>query len=186
MLHRRAIFSDTTASRLKTKRPGFTFLNAKPGLIRTRRRHSAPVAESEGFEPPEPCSSTVFKTAAIDHSANFPRAKITRIFRSAKSCPLFIAAATAPAVGKAWGKGERKPGERGGEGAGREGGGGQGGPRHPDRTESEEKCADFLSLPKRWLSLSTVRSMSNFFTGNHHEQGPVCRSRRARSEHLEG
>ena len=29
-------------------------------------------AESEGFEPPEPFSSTVFKTAAIDHSANSP------------------------------------------------------------------------------------------------------------------
>ena len=26
-------------------------------------------AEREGFEPPEPLSSTVFKTAAIDHSA---------------------------------------------------------------------------------------------------------------------
>ena len=32
-------------------------------------------AESEGFEPPEPHSSTVFKTAAIDHSANSPRQK---------------------------------------------------------------------------------------------------------------
>jgi hypothetical protein len=32
-------------------------------------------AESEGFEPPEPRSSTVFKTAAIDHSANSPRQK---------------------------------------------------------------------------------------------------------------
>ena len=30
------------------------------------------VAEKEGFEPPEPCSSTVFKTAAIDHSAISP------------------------------------------------------------------------------------------------------------------
>ena len=29
-------------------------------------------AESEGFEPPEPLSSTVFKTAAIDHSAISP------------------------------------------------------------------------------------------------------------------
>jgi hypothetical protein len=32
-------------------------------------------AESEGFEPPEPRGSTVFKTAAIDHSANSPRQK---------------------------------------------------------------------------------------------------------------
>ena len=31
-----------------------------------------PLAEREGFEPPEPRSSTVFKTAAIDHSAIFP------------------------------------------------------------------------------------------------------------------
>ncbi len=30
------------------------------------------LAESEGFEPPEALTSTVFKTAAIDHSANFP------------------------------------------------------------------------------------------------------------------
>ena len=33
-------------------------------------------AEREGFEPPEPLSSTVFKTAAIDHSAIFPGVKI--------------------------------------------------------------------------------------------------------------
>ena len=32
-------------------------------------------AEREGFEPPEPLSSTVFKTAAIDHSATSPRDK---------------------------------------------------------------------------------------------------------------
>ena len=30
------------------------------------------LAEREGFEPPEPRSSTVFKTAAIDHSAISP------------------------------------------------------------------------------------------------------------------
>ena len=30
------------------------------------------MAESEGFEPPEDCSSTVFKTAAFDHSASSP------------------------------------------------------------------------------------------------------------------
>ena len=32
-------------------------------------------AEREGFEPPEPRSSTVFKTAAIDHSATSPTDK---------------------------------------------------------------------------------------------------------------
>lgn len=30
------------------------------------------IAEREGFEPPEACTSTVFKTAAIDHSAISP------------------------------------------------------------------------------------------------------------------
>ena len=30
------------------------------------------MAESIGFEPMEPCGSVVFKTTAIDHSANSP------------------------------------------------------------------------------------------------------------------
>ena len=30
------------------------------------------MAEGEGFEPPDPRGSTVFKTAAIDRSANLP------------------------------------------------------------------------------------------------------------------
>jgi hypothetical protein len=30
------------------------------------------LAEREGFEPPEDCSSTVFKTAAFDRSATSP------------------------------------------------------------------------------------------------------------------
>jgi hypothetical protein len=30
------------------------------------------MAEEEGFEPPEPCGSTVFKTAALNHSATPP------------------------------------------------------------------------------------------------------------------
>ena len=34
------------------------------------------LAEREGFEPTDPCRSTVFKTAAIDHSAISPRAKL--------------------------------------------------------------------------------------------------------------
>ena len=33
-------------------------------------------AEREGFEPPDPCRSTVFKTAAIDRSAISPPAKV--------------------------------------------------------------------------------------------------------------
>ena len=31
------------------------------------------IAEREGFEPPVPRSTTVFKTAAIDHSATSPK-----------------------------------------------------------------------------------------------------------------
>ncbi len=35
------------------------------------------VAEGEGFEPPDPCGSTVFKTAAFDHSATPPEACVS-------------------------------------------------------------------------------------------------------------
>jgi hypothetical protein len=34
------------------------------------------MAENIGFEPMVPLGTTVFKTAAIDHSANSPRAKL--------------------------------------------------------------------------------------------------------------
>ena len=54
-------------------------------------------AEREGFEPPEPCSSTVFKTAAIDHSAIFPRTKVTPIFDTAKSWLRLIRRLSGPA-----------------------------------------------------------------------------------------
>ena len=37
-------------------------------------------AEREGFEPPEPLSSTVFKTAAIDHSAISPRNRVQKYY----------------------------------------------------------------------------------------------------------
>jgi hypothetical protein len=43
-----------------------------------KAKHFVPgflVAESEGFEPPVPLGTTVFKTAAIDHSANSPGQK---------------------------------------------------------------------------------------------------------------
>jgi hypothetical protein len=40
------------------------------------------IAESEGFEPPVPCGTMVFKTTAFDRSANSPNAdgKTNRIF----------------------------------------------------------------------------------------------------------
>ncbi len=36
-------------------------------------------AEGEGFEPPETCASTVFKTAAFDHSAIPPIAQTCQL-----------------------------------------------------------------------------------------------------------
>jgi hypothetical protein len=47
-------------------------------------------AESEGFEPPEVLPSTVFKTAAIDHSANSPLAKVRQFSKLAKFLLLFF------------------------------------------------------------------------------------------------
>jgi hypothetical protein len=43
------------------------------GPLLRLRRTALEVAEREGFEPPEPFGSAVFKTAAIDHSATSPR-----------------------------------------------------------------------------------------------------------------
>ena len=76
-----------------SNRPPTTWQNRR--IFRKIRRFVTPrpvweiSAESEGFEPPEPCGSTVFKTAAIDHSANFPGTKVASIFHSAKSLPGF-------------------------------------------------------------------------------------------------
>jgi hypothetical protein len=36
------------------------------------RNHAERLAEEEGFEPPDPCGSTVFKTVALDRSATPP------------------------------------------------------------------------------------------------------------------
>ena len=46
-------------------------------------------AEREGFEPPEPLGSTVFKTAAIDRSAIFPVTKVAPYFHFTKFRPGF-------------------------------------------------------------------------------------------------
>ena len=51
---------------------------------------SALLAEREGFEPPEPRSSTVFKTAAIDHSAISPGAKVEHFFGLTKYFYIFF------------------------------------------------------------------------------------------------
>ncbi len=57
------------------KKKAFKFMNLK-ALASDWRSLSPSLAEREGFEPPEPRSSTVFKTAAIDHSAISPGTKI--------------------------------------------------------------------------------------------------------------
>ena len=55
---------------------GIIFLNFCFNGIAKKHRSFAAMpflfAEGEGFEPPSPCGLTVFKTAAIDHSANLP------------------------------------------------------------------------------------------------------------------
>ena len=59
-----------------------------------RTRSSFWFAEREGFEPPEPLSSTVFKTAAIDHSAISPSksaAKVLLFFELCKFLCTFFA-----------------------------------------------------------------------------------------------
>ena len=40
---------------------------------RLNRKSKANFAEREGFEPPVPLSTAVFKTAVIDHSTTFPK-----------------------------------------------------------------------------------------------------------------
>ena len=45
------------------------------------------LAEDEGFEPSVPCGTTVFKTAAIDHSANLPnKEKVSGLSRFLIRC----------------------------------------------------------------------------------------------------
>ena len=51
-------------------------INEKPRYLRIRV--SSIDAEEEGFEPPVPCGTTVFKTAAFDHSAIPPGAKLVK------------------------------------------------------------------------------------------------------------
>ena len=43
-----------------------------PQACRIQEGRPMPAAEEEGFEPPVPCSTAVFKTAAFDHSATPP------------------------------------------------------------------------------------------------------------------
>ena len=53
-------------------------------------------AEREGFEPPVPLSTTVFKTAAIDHSAISPKLLLREVlfFKSDAKVRLFFESAS--------------------------------------------------------------------------------------------
>ena len=44
----------------------------KQAIKKALHKQGSILAENEGFEPPVPCGTTVFKTAAFDHSANSP------------------------------------------------------------------------------------------------------------------
>ena len=46
-------------------------------------------AEREGFEPPVPLSTSVFKTDAIDHSAIFPSKKRAKVLLFFDICKFF-------------------------------------------------------------------------------------------------
>ena len=48
------------------------------------------MAEREGFEPPEPFGSMVFKTTAIDHSAISPDSKKLTARDNEETCKQFI------------------------------------------------------------------------------------------------
>ena len=81
------IWSEATKSPSPEER-GWGEGNVDRDLSLTRSERSSALsaaseAESEGFEPPVPFSTTVFKTAAIDHSANSPKgnAKILIFFK---------------------------------------------------------------------------------------------------------
>ena len=63
-----------------TKTPDFTFLGVKSGVHFTICWFSAFIAERQGFEPRVPRSTTVFKTAAIDHSATSPNSSFKKSF----------------------------------------------------------------------------------------------------------
>ena len=47
-----------------------------PFHFTTIRSQMEKLAESEGFEPPDPCGSTVFKTAALNRSATSPEFEV--------------------------------------------------------------------------------------------------------------
>ena len=61
--------------------------NKKPRSSKLDAVFCCHFAEEEGFEPPVPCSTTVFKTAAIDHSAIPPKgiAKVVKNYSFAKN-----------------------------------------------------------------------------------------------------
>ena len=71
VLLRKSLINSTTF-RFEPRASPPQFLKQKKRVLIYKTLFSA---ENEGFEPPVPLGTTVFKTAAIDHSANSPRQK---------------------------------------------------------------------------------------------------------------
>jgi hypothetical protein len=66
--------------------PAAQVIRTRPETVSLNSSSRSPIAEREGFEPPEPRGSTVFKTASFDHSDTSPLARLSievpiRLFR---------------------------------------------------------------------------------------------------------
>ena len=70
----------------KKKTPNFTFLGVKLGVNLVNHWYSRDIAEREGFEPPVPLSTTVFKSVVIDHSTLSPYFCMTFVSWSKSVC----------------------------------------------------------------------------------------------------
>ena len=55
-------------------------------MVSSDLHFGVPKAEREGFEPPVPLSTAVFKTAVIDHSTISPFSRLTRWLLVEKRC----------------------------------------------------------------------------------------------------
>ena len=86
--HRKTLFAFRSVGILEAKAAVNVCGSEKAASCQKRKNH--PIgwlkAEREGFEPPEACTSTVFKTAALDRSAISPGAKVTDLAGSGNSC----------------------------------------------------------------------------------------------------
>jgi hypothetical protein len=68
---------DPLPGQLLSREPDSTALAPLQGILFDQRQ----LPEREGFEPPETCASTVFKTASFDHSDISPKLEIAKEHR---------------------------------------------------------------------------------------------------------